>query len=132
WLHKPGPCASLITGDLVLVEVLEGLDSESDFNRARKLLTDLQISAPLIVEFLVRSLDRAMNRLVFLLGISCALLAGGVQSASPGYTLTTSANDPLVKQLEARLDTLGRVAAKGDLVAARALRSAAANKRFPM
>lgn len=33
----------LATGDLVLTEVLQGFDSQRDFNRARKLLTSLTI-----------------------------------------------------------------------------------------
>ena len=36
--HEP-----LATGDLVLAEVLQGFDSQRDFNRARKLLTTLKI-----------------------------------------------------------------------------------------
>ena len=33
----------LITGDLVLVEVLQGFDSDRDFNQAKKLLMSLEI-----------------------------------------------------------------------------------------
>lgn len=33
----------VLTGDLVLVEVLQGFDRDSDFNQARKLLTSLDI-----------------------------------------------------------------------------------------
>jgi predicted nucleic acid-binding protein len=33
----------IVTGDLVLVEVLQGFDTESEFNQARKLLTSLVI-----------------------------------------------------------------------------------------
>ena len=32
----------VITGDLILVEVLQGFDSENDFNQAKKLLTSLE------------------------------------------------------------------------------------------
>jgi predicted nucleic acid-binding protein len=32
-----------MTGDLILIEVLQGFDSENDFNQARKLLTSLEI-----------------------------------------------------------------------------------------
>lgn len=33
----------LAVGDLILTEVLQGFDSERDFNRARKLLTSLEV-----------------------------------------------------------------------------------------
>ena len=33
----------LATGDLILTEVLQGFDSERDFNQARKMLTSLQV-----------------------------------------------------------------------------------------
>ena len=33
----------LATGDLILTEVLQGFDSERDFNHARKMLTSLQV-----------------------------------------------------------------------------------------
>jgi predicted nucleic acid-binding protein len=33
----------VMTGDLILVEVLQGFDSEADFNQAKKLLTSLEI-----------------------------------------------------------------------------------------
>jgi len=32
----------VMTGDLILVEVLQGFDSENDFNQAKKLLTSLE------------------------------------------------------------------------------------------
>lgn len=33
----------VVTGDLVLTEVLQGFDSDTDFNRARKLLTSMVV-----------------------------------------------------------------------------------------
>src|SRR5580765_1975787 len=73
-----------------------------------------------------------MRSIGLVIGLTLWLLGAAASAATPGYALTTSADDPLVKQLEGRLDALQRAAAKGDLSAVRALRSAAGNKRLPI
>src|SRR4051812_36806406 len=52
----------LVTGDLVLVEVLQGFDHDSDFNQARRLLTSVDV-VDLVGRDVARKAARNFRRL---------------------------------------------------------------------
>ena len=57
WLHSALGREIIIVGDLILVEVLQGFQSDSDFHKAKELLSNFQFMEMLGQELAVKSAE---------------------------------------------------------------------------